>query len=231
MPEEAQNNKLEVRGSEARKALRKRGTDSEERNSDTASGEQLSVNVMPEGAVPEEARSEEAVPEEAVPEEAPSGTATPIEEKARRVEDESGPSEQAPSDTQVRESPSASESPEKPTASDTQVQESPSARPSNNTQRRPYSSGRGRNDTQRPGQNGSGSRQRRGYFRRKVCRLCVNKIKTVDYKDVDLLKRFVTDRGKILPRRMTGTCAKHQRVLAAAIKRARTAAFLPFVKK
>jgi len=59
----------------------------------------------------------------------------------------------------------------------------------------------------------------------------VNKIKTVDYKDVDLLKRFVTDRGKILPRRMTGTCAKHQRVLAAAIKRARMAAFLPFVKK
>jgi len=137
---------------------------------------------------------------------------------------------------QVKETPDASESnnktelPEKPASSKIQVQERPSARPSS-PQRRPYGSGRGRNDTQRSGQNGSGPRQRRGYFRRKVCRLCVNKIKTVDYKDIDLLKRFVTDRGKILPRRMTGTCAKHQRVLSAAIKRARMAAFLPFVKK
>lgn len=106
-------------------------------------------------------------------------------------------------------------------------QEKPAARPSG---RRQYSAGRGRTDTQRSGQN-NGPRQRRGYFRKKVCRLCVNKIKTVDYKDVDLLKRFVTERGKILPRRMTGTCAKHQRVLSAAVKRARMVALLPFVKK
>lgn len=77
----------------------------------------------------------------------------------------------------------------------------------------------------------SGSRSRRGYFRKKVCRLCVNKVKAVDYKDVELLRRFVTDRGKILPRRMTGTCAKHQRMLSSAIKRARTVALLPFVNK
>jgi small subunit ribosomal protein S18 len=70
--------------------------------------------------------------------------------------------------------------------------------------------------------------QRRGYFRKKVCKLCVRKIKDVDYKDVDMLRRFVTDRGKILPRRITGTCAKHQRVLATAIKRARFVALLPF---
>jgi small subunit ribosomal protein S18 len=74
-------------------------------------------------------------------------------------------------------------------------------------------------------------RQRRTYFRKKVCRLCVNKMKVVDYKDVDFLRKFITDRGKILPRRMTGTCAKHQRVLSRAIKRARIVALLPFVKK
>jgi small subunit ribosomal protein S18 len=75
------------------------------------------------------------------------------------------------------------------------------------------------------------TRQRRTYFRRKVCKLCARKIKTVDYKDVDLLRRFVTDRGKILPRRITGTCAKHQRMLAREIKRARMIALLPFVSK
>jgi len=74
-------------------------------------------------------------------------------------------------------------------------------------------------------------RQRRTYFRRKICKLCARKIKTVDYKDADLLRRFVTDRGKILPRRITGTCAKHQRMLARAIKRARMIALLPFVSK
>jgi small subunit ribosomal protein S18 len=70
--------------------------------------------------------------------------------------------------------------------------------------------------------------QRRVYFRKKVCKLCVRKVKHVDYKDVDLLRRFITDRGKILPRRITGTCAKHQRMLATAIKRARFVALLPF---
>ena len=61
--------------------------------------------------------------------------------------------------------------------------------------------------------------------------MCVNKINTLDYKDVDTLKRFITDRGKIMPRRMTGTCAKHQRVVSAAVKRARMVALLPFVEK
>ncbi len=77
----------------------------------------------------------------------------------------------------------------------------------------------------------SGYRQRRTYFRKKVCKLCIRRIKTVDYKDVDSLKRFTTDRGKILPRRITGTCAKHQRMLSSAILRARMIALLPFVKK
>ena len=64
--------------------------------------------------------------------------------------------------------------------------------------------------------------------RRKVCTFCQNKMDVVDYKDVNLLKKYITEGGKILPRRMTGTCAKHQRVLAKAIKRARLVDLLPF---
>lgn len=64
--------------------------------------------------------------------------------------------------------------------------------------------------------------------RRKVCAFCLEKSKAIDYKDVSTLRRFVTDRGKIRSRRKTGTCAKHQRRLAVAIKRARHLALLPF---
>ncbi len=64
--------------------------------------------------------------------------------------------------------------------------------------------------------------------RKKVCNFCADKIK-IDYKDVNRLKKFISDRGKILPRRTTGTCAKHQRELTIAIKRAREMALLPFV--
>ncbi len=67
--------------------------------------------------------------------------------------------------------------------------------------------------------------------RRKVCYFTQNKIEKIDFKDVELLKKFVTDRGKILPRRVTGTSAKYQRMLAIAIKRARHMALLPFVKE
>ncbi|MCQ2579027.1 MAG: 30S ribosomal protein S18 [Treponema sp.] len=66
------------------------------------------------------------------------------------------------------------------------------------------------------------------YFRKKVCRFCANKAK-IDYKDADALRRFMTERGKILPRRITGTCAKHQREVAKAIKRARSICLLPYV--
>ena len=68
----------------------------------------------------------------------------------------------------------------------------------------------------------------RGRRRRKVCYFTVNKIAVVDYKDADLLKRFISDRGKILPRRVTGTSSKYQRKLTVAIKRARHMALLPF---
>ncbi len=64
--------------------------------------------------------------------------------------------------------------------------------------------------------------------RKKVCTFCVEKVEAIDYKDVAKLKKFVTEKGKILPRRMTGVCAQHQRALAKAIKRARLADLLPF---
>jgi small subunit ribosomal protein S18 len=66
------------------------------------------------------------------------------------------------------------------------------------------------------------------FFKKKVCKFCVQKLK-INYKEADVLRRFITDRGKILPRRITGTCAKHQRALALAIKQARSIALLPFV--
>ncbi len=65
--------------------------------------------------------------------------------------------------------------------------------------------------------------------RPKVCQFCVDKVKTIDYKQADMLRRFLSDRGKIRPRRQTGTCARHQRYLTVAIKRARHLALLPFV--
>jgi small subunit ribosomal protein S18 len=64
--------------------------------------------------------------------------------------------------------------------------------------------------------------------RRKVCAFCQEKIDEIDYKDINRLKKFVTEGGKIVPRRMSGTCAAHQRLLATAIKRARIASLLPF---
>jgi small subunit ribosomal protein S18 len=67
--------------------------------------------------------------------------------------------------------------------------------------------------------------------RKKVCYFTVNKIEKIDFKDTDLLKRFITERGKILPRRVTGTSAKYQRMLAVAIKRARHMALLPFTRE
>ena len=72
--------------------------------------------------------------------------------------------------------------------------------------------------------------QRRYRPRRKVCAYCADKHKEIDYKNVDELKRFISDRGKILPRRVTGTCARHQRKVTQAIKRARHLALLPYTE-
>ena len=64
--------------------------------------------------------------------------------------------------------------------------------------------------------------------KKKVCSFCVDKVEAIDYKDVPKLRRYVTERGKILPRRISGNCAKHQRQVTVAIKRARNIALLPF---
>ena len=66
------------------------------------------------------------------------------------------------------------------------------------------------------------------YRRRKVCRMCADKIQTVDYKDTRFLQQYLVERSKILPRRISGTCAKHQRLIQQAIKRARHLALLPY---
>lgn len=86
------------------------------------------------------------------------------------------------------------------------------------------SSGREDEVDDKSGRGGKG----KTFFRKKVCRFCANKA-AISYKDPDGLRRFTTERGKILPRRITGTCAKHQRELARAIKRSRAICLMPFV--
>ena len=78
------------------------------------------------------------------------------------------------------------------------------------------------------GRGGKEAGKRYFFRRRKVCKFCADKIDYIDYKDVKLLSGFVPERGKVLPRRMFGTCAEHQRKLTLAIKRARNIALLPF---
>jgi small subunit ribosomal protein S18 len=74
-----------------------------------------------------------------------------------------------------------------------------------------------------------GARKKRFYHRRKVCRFCADSSLQIDYKESKALKYFITERGKIIPRRISGACAKHQRRLTNAIKRARAIALLPYV--
>jgi small subunit ribosomal protein S18 len=98
---------------------------------------------------------------------------------------------------------------------------------------RPFRQERDRDRDRDRGDSGADGGDGRGgkgkvFFKKKVCKFCMQKLK-IDYKDPDTLRRFITERGKILPRRITGTCAKHQRALALAIKRARILALLPFV--
>jgi small subunit ribosomal protein S18 len=88
--------------------------------------------------------------------------------------------------------------------------------------------GRGKKSDKKAGD--KGQQQRRPMFRRrKVCKFCADKIDDINYKDVKLLMPFVPERGKILPRRISGTCAMHQRKLQTAIKRARQIALVPYV--
>ena len=93
-------------------------------------------------------------------------------------------------------------------------------------------SGGGRPQGGRPpggGREGGPRRGKRQFFRKKkVCRFCVEKVDYIDYKKAEMLQPFVQERGKVLPRRITGTCSRHQRWLGEAIKRARNIALLPF---
>jgi len=73
--------------------------------------------------------------------------------------------------------------------------------------------------------------QQRRFQRRKFCRFCSEKVEYIDYKNIKILKSYLTERGKVFPRRMTGTCAKHQRELSEAIKRARSIALIAFSEK
>ena len=107
-------------------------------------------------------------------------------------------------------------------------------KPAERKEQRPSYNRTGYNQNRSRPQGGPGGNYRqqgRPFFRKKVCKLCVQKLKTIDYKDINMMRKFVTDRGKILPRRITGTCAKHQRVVSKAIMRARMIALLPFVSK
>src|SRR5262245_35751093 len=85
-----------------------------------------------------------------------------------------------------------------------------------------------RGDKKGPGGSGGSSVRKRGFTRRKVCRFCADKTLQIDYKDPQLLKYFITDRGKIIPRRISGNCAKHQRKVALAIRRSRMIALMPY---
>ncbi|MSP62295.1 MAG: 30S ribosomal protein S18 [Myxococcales bacterium] len=78
------------------------------------------------------------------------------------------------------------------------------------------------------GKDAKGGARKRGFSRRKVCRFCADKNVPIDYKDPQTMKYFITDRGKVIPRRISGNCAKHQRKVAVAIKRSRMIALMPF---
>lgn len=88
--------------------------------------------------------------------------------------------------------------------------------------------GRDRTGKDKDGGKGVGMDRRRA-FRRKVCKFCVDRLEGIDYRDTGRLTKFTSERGKILPRRVSGTCAGHQRQLARAVKRARTIALMPFI--
>jgi len=91
----------------------------------------------------------------------------------------------------------------------------------------PYQRPAGGSGGQRPAGGPGGPRKRRPFQRRKVCRFCAEKNLTIDYKEPRTLRYFISERGKIVPRRISGNCAKHQREITEAIKRARNLALLP----
>jgi len=110
-----------------------------------------------------------------------------------------------------------------PAATSAPAASAPPSRPQRSEGDRPQRSDRPQRRDQRDNRNPR--------FKKKVCRFCFDKDAVIDYKKHEILERFITDRGKILPRRVTGTCAKHQRAIAREIKRARIVALLPFIEQ
>ena len=165
---------------------------------------------------------------------------TPPDDASGQAPEEQKPSEQAAESPAEGPQPAPAEptatqpAPTQPTA--TQPASAARARPPETARRpsegrpRSYDDSRPRSyDRSRSRDGGRGGDRRFRRPKRKVCAFCVDKVTHIDYKDYNRLRNFVSDRGKILKRRQTGTCARHQRALASAIKRARHIALLPFV--
>jgi small subunit ribosomal protein S18 len=102
------------------------------------------------------------------------------------------------------------------------------ARPSGPSRPSDRGDNRGKDRDSRDSRGGGGDKRRRFQVRKKVCRFCVDKSPFVDYKDVKTLRFFITERGKILPRRISGNCARHQREVTVAVQRCRNIALIPF---
>lgn len=115
------------------------------------------------------------------------------------------------------------------TASETENQQTKPANTEGKSSNRPQRRSEGSDRNQRRNFRGSRRSDKRKFFmKRKVCYFCKNKDAVIDYKDYNLMKRFISESGKITPRRFSGTCAKHQRKLATEIKKARQMALLPY---
>lgn len=105
-------------------------------------------------------------------------------------------------------------------------------KPSDNSGRSDNRSNDRNNDSRQNNRRSSGRRGgKRNFYKKKECKLCKMDDKDINYKNIDLVRKFTTEKGKIVPRRMSGNCAKCQRKIKRAIKRARNAAFIPFTKK
>ncbi len=174
---------------------------------------------------PEERESPEQAP---LADQDPAGDVAPPAEQEQAAP-AAGQAEQeppAPEAAPVEQQPSASEAP------NVEQQQPAETAPAERARERPPS-GAGR--PERPRGGGPPERRRRGggggFRRRKVCAFCVEKARTIDYKEPAKLRRYLSDRGRIEARRRTGTCAKHQRWLSTALKRARHLALLPYTQE
>ena len=157
---------------------------------------------------------------------------TPPDDASGQAPEEQKPSEQAaePPAEAPPPAPTQPTAAQQPSAEGVRARHPETARRPSEGRPRSYDDSRPRSyDRSRSRDGGRGGDRRFRRPKRKVCAFCVDKVTHIDYKDYNRLRNFVSDHGKILKRRQTGTCARHQRALAGAIKRARHIALLPFV--